>query len=107
MIIIAFEFVMPSEGQDYAYLPLTKALTRLGGEIQVRTIIWVQHYSYCNLKINGLPLPCSTLQPNFDKDKCIREYRHFLDNIDVQHEMETNNLGWADYKFNTRLFYMI
>ena len=39
MIIIAFEFVIPSEEQDYAYLPLTKALTRLGGEIQVRTII--------------------------------------------------------------------
>jgi hypothetical protein len=35
MIIIAFEFVIPSEGQDYTYLPLT----RLEGEIQVRTLI--------------------------------------------------------------------
>ena len=60
--------------------------------------------SYCNLKINGSPLPCSTLQPNFDKGKCIREYRHFLDNIGIQHEMETNNLGLADFKSNTCLF---
>jgi hypothetical protein len=60
--------------------------------------------SYVGFLINGSPYPTCTLQPDFASGKCVREYRHFLDNVGITHENESNCIGLDRYKKNSALF---
>ena len=59
---------------------------------------------YFGLKVNGMPIPSSALQPDFTKGNSVREYRHFLDNIGVQHDNESNMITYEKYVRNTCFF---
>jgi hypothetical protein len=60
--------------------------------------------SYVGLTINGTPVPATVFQPDFANGKCIREYRHLLDNLGIYHENESNMIDFEMYKNNTSLF---
>jgi hypothetical protein len=60
--------------------------------------------SYVGFLINGTPYPSRVLQPDFANGKCIREYRHFLDNVGISHENESNCIDLETYKKNSALF---
>lgn len=59
---------------------------------------------YFGLKVNGMPIPSSALQPDFTKGQCMREYRHFLDNIGIQHDNEANMVSYDTWVRNTCFF---
>ena len=65
-----------------------------------------QHFevSYVGFLINGSPYPSRVLQPDFTSGKCVREYRHFLDNVGISHENESNCISLERYKKNSTLF---
>lgn len=60
--------------------------------------------SYLGLIVNGTPVPARVFQPDFEKGKCIREYRHLLDNVGIYHENESNMITFDAFKSNTALF---
>lgn len=60
--------------------------------------------SYLALTVNGVPTPAKPFQPNFATGNCIREYRHFLDNVGVSHENTGIDISLEDYKNNTAVF---
>lgn len=60
--------------------------------------------SYVGLIVNGSPVPARVFQPDFANGKCVREYRHFLDNLGIYHENESNMITFDQYKSNTALF---
>lgn len=60
--------------------------------------------SYLSLIVNGYPVPTRPFQPNFANGNCIREYRHFLDNIGVSHENTGIDITFQDFINNTTLF---
>jgi hypothetical protein len=60
--------------------------------------------NYVGFIINGTPYPSHVLQPDFAEGKCIREYRHFLDNVGITHENESNCIDLETYKKNSALF---
>ena len=60
--------------------------------------------SYVSLTVNGLPMPTTVFQPDFDSYNCVREYRHFMDNLGIGHENIGNNISFADYVSNTAMF---
>ena len=59
---------------------------------------------YFGLKVNGMPIPSSALQPDFAKGNSMREYRHFLDNIGVQHDNESNMITHEKFVRNSCFF---
>ena len=59
---------------------------------------------YFGLKVNGMPIPSSALQPDFEKGNSMREYRHFLDNIGVQHDNESNMITPEKFARNSCFF---
>jgi len=59
---------------------------------------------YFGLKVNGMPIPSSALQPDFAKGNSMREYRHFLDNIGVQHDNESNMITHEKFARNSCFF---
>jgi ribonucleoside-diphosphate reductase beta chain len=60
--------------------------------------------SYVGLTLNGVPVPASVFQPDFANGKCIREYRHFMDNTGIYHGNETNMVTFDMFKNNTAIF---
>lgn len=54
-----------------------------------------------SIKINGVPVVPTPFQPDFSTNKCIREYRWFLDNCGVSHENETNSIGLTEFMSNS------
>ena len=60
--------------------------------------------SYIGFLVNGTPYPSRVLQPDFESGKCVREYRHFLDNVGISHENESNCIGLDRYKTNCTFF---
>lgn len=60
--------------------------------------------SYVGLVVNGTPVPARVFQPDFANGKCIREYRHFLDNLGIYHENESNMVDFDSFRSNTALF---
>jgi hypothetical protein len=68
---------------------------------------WLFHHydvNYVGFLINGTPYPAHVLQPDFDTGKCVREYRHFLDNVGISHENESNCIDLDTYMKNSALF---
>jgi len=65
-----------------------------------------QHFgvSYVGLSVNGIPVPSRIFQPDFGSGNCVREYRHFLDNIGIGHENESNNIDLDTYVNNSAFF---
>jgi transposase-like protein len=57
--------------------------------------------NYFQLYINGEPFMTKVFQPDFSKNKFIREYRWALDNIGIQHGDSTNGITPEDYKSNS------
>ena len=53
---------------------------------------------YVALKKNGVMVPSSPFQPDFEKSKCVREYRHFIDSIGIGHENEGNGITFKQWK---------
>jgi hypothetical protein len=60
--------------------------------------------NYFNLFINGAPVLPTVLQPDFVNKKAIREYRWFIDNIDILHSNESNGISFEDYISNSCFF---
>ena len=60
--------------------------------------------SYLGLIVNGTPTPARVFQPDFANGKCVREYRHFLDNLGIYHENESNMIDFDTFKSNMALF---
>ena len=60
--------------------------------------------SYLALVVNGTPTPARVFQPDFTNGKCIREYRHLLDNLGIFHENESNMIDFETFKSNLALF---
>lgn len=60
--------------------------------------------SSVRLVINGIPTPTETFQPNFANGKCMDLYRHFLDNLGISHENESNMVTYEMFKTNTTLY---
>ena len=60
--------------------------------------------NYFNLFINGAPVLPTVLQPDFTTKKAIREYRWFIDNIDILHSNESNGISFEDYCSNSCFF---
>jgi hypothetical protein len=60
--------------------------------------------NYFNLFINGAPVLPTVLQPDFTNKKAIREYRWFIDNIDILHSNESNGITYEDFLSNSCFF---
>ena len=60
--------------------------------------------NYFNLFVNGAPVLPTVLQPDFTTKKAIREYRWFIDNIDILHSNESNGISFEDYCSNSCFF---
>jgi hypothetical protein len=60
--------------------------------------------SYIGFLVNGSPYPSRVLQPDFSGGKYIREYRHFLDNVGISHENESNCIDLERFKTNSTIF---
>jgi len=54
-----------------------------------------------NIKINGVPVCPTALQPKFATGEYVREYRWFLDNLGIHHENESNGINMEEFKHNT------
>ena len=65
-----------------------------------------QHFdiSSFGLVVNGTLVPNTVFQPDFAAGKCMREYMHFMDNIGINHENESNMIDFETFKKNTALF---
>lgn len=60
--------------------------------------------NYVGLTVNGLPMPSTVLQPDFESQNCIREYRHFLDNLGVATDNAGFNICFNRFLNNMSLF---
>lgn len=54
-----------------------------------------------NIKINGVPVSPTPLEPNFATGDYTREYRWFLDNLGIHHENESNGINMEEFKNNS------
>lgn len=65
-----------------------------------------QHFDVCyvGLSVNGVPTPSSVFQPDFASGNCVREYRHFLDNIGIGTDNVGNAICFDRYKKNMSIF---
>ena len=53
---------------------------------------------YVALKKNGVSIPPAAYQPDFTKDKYMREYRSFIDSIGIGHEDESVEISPTQWK---------
>jgi len=60
--------------------------------------------SYVGLSVNGVPTPSTVFQPDFASANCVREYRHFLDNIGVGTDNVGFNVCFKRYLANMSVF---
>lgn len=60
--------------------------------------------NYMQMYVGGEPILAEAFKPNFEDGLCIREYRHFMDNIGIAHENETNGITLEDFKSNSCFF---
>lgn len=60
--------------------------------------------SYVGLNVNGVPHPSTAFQPDFASGNCIREYRHFLDNLGVSTDNVGFNVHFSKFCKNMALF---
>jgi hypothetical protein len=75
------------------------------GDIAANPFVF-EHFklNYFNLFVNGAPVLPTVLQPDFTAKKAIREYRWFIDNIDILHSNESNGITFEDYVSNSCFF---
>jgi len=60
-----------------------------------------RNINYFNLKVNGSPVVPTPFTPDFENGNYAREYRHFLDNMGIHHENETNGITKTEYINNS------
>ena len=53
--------------------------------------------NYVALKVNGNTIPSTVFQPDFEKGKYVREYRHFLDSCGIAHENASNSISLKQF----------
>lgn len=54
--------------------------------------------NYLSLKVDGIPHPTTPFQPDWDKNKFVREYRHMIDSCGISHENISNGLTLDKFK---------
>ena len=60
--------------------------------------------NYVGLTVNGIPTPSTAFQPDFTGNRCIREYRNFLDHVGVGTDNLGFNVNYMKWMHQTALF---
>jgi len=75
------------------------------GEIKSNPFVFAPFdVNYVGLTVNGLPMPSTPLQPDFESHNAMREYRHFLDNLGVATDNAGFNVCFKRFTHNMALF---